>query len=493
MSAIGHAASDTYLAHPASGRSRAAFFGALWSLLHAGLPSLGAALVFFVSAAFLAPADFGQLAIAVGIVSVALALSPSAFGEALVQRQSLTPAHADAVFWLNAALAGVYLALLVALAPSLADWFEVPELAWLVPLLALKVPFELLAAVPSAMIVRRMAFRLLALRTTIGVGIGLVVSVGLLTAGYGLLSLAVSQVAVSATTFAVAVWTSGWRPGLACRLGHVRDLARYGLFASGLRMLGLVRADHLVLGALAGPALLGLLVFAQKLFTLLSNIAGGALASVTHVVLSSMQGEPEKARRTFALMTFAAAAIGFPASAGAAIVIDDVIATFFAENWSGAALAAQLFCLLGFLSVPGIVQSAMVRSRGQADWMFYYQLLQDITTVAAIALTYRFGVEAIVTAILVKTALVWPLSVWMCLRLLDLGPWAYARNFAGPVLATLGMAGAVLAIPAPAGLAGLAVQIAAGAAVYPILLAVLSRRRITEVWHILRHKRETTV
>lgn len=493
MTSVLRPSSAPFAPHLSTGRSRAAFVGGLWSLIHAGLPSLSAAFVFFVSAAFLGPADFGQLAIAAGIVSVALALSPMAFGEALVQRMTLRPSQADAVFWLNAALAFAYVLALVLLAPALSEWFAVPELTWLIPLLAFKVPFELMASVPSAMIVRSMAFRLLALRTAIGATMGLVVSVGMLTAGYGLMSLVVSQVAVSVTTFAVAFWTSGWRPGRAGRFSDLRALARYGLFASGQRILGLVRIDHLVLGVLAGPALLGLLVFAQRVFNLLSNVAGGALGSVTHVTLSSMQDEPEKAGRAVILVTFAAAAIGFPAFAGAAIVIDDIVAVVFAETWAEAATAAQLFCLVGFLSTPGIVQSAFVRSRGHADWMFWYQLAQDATTVVVIALTYRFGVEAMVAAIVLKTMLIWPVSLWMCLRLSGIPLARYARTLLGPTLATSGMIAVLLLMPTWPGVAGIGLQIFVGGALYPVLLMSFSRKTLVEASQLVRRKPEHSV
>ena len=247
-----------------------------------------------MAAAYLTPADFGHLAIATGVVSIALAFSPVAFGEALVQRASLSPSHADAVFWLNAAFALLYCALLILAAPFVADWFGVPDVAWILPLLSLRVPFELVAAVPVSMITRAMQFRLLAIRTAIGSAVGTVVCLVLLLAGQGLLALVVSQVAVSATACAVAVWSCGWRPGLSARLSDIRDLARYGTFAAGQRMLGTLRVDHLVTGALGGAVLLGLLVFAQRIFQLLANIASGALSSVMHVVLSSMQANPRR-------------------------------------------------------------------------------------------------------------------------------------------------------------------------------------------------------
>ena len=482
-----------FVPHLTSGRSRAAFLGSFWSLIHALLPRLSATAVFFVSATFLSPMDFGHLAMATALVSIALAFSPAAFGEALVQRETLKSEHANAVFWLNAGFAAVYCAALLCLAPIFAAYFDVPELQWILPILALKIPFELLAAVPASMIIRKMRFRLLALRTAIGSAVGMALSVGLLLAGHGLLALVIAQVAVSVTTFVVVLWTADWRPGVTVRLSDLRDLAHYGVFAAGQRWLGMARVEHLVLGAMGGPVLLGLLVFSQRVFQLLASVAGGALSSVTHVVLSSMQGEPEKARRAFGLVSFVAAGVGFPAFAGAALIIDDLVAMFFAENWLGAARAAQLFCLVGFLFSLGIVQGALIRSRGYPNWLFYYQLIQEAGTVLASALVFPWGIEAVVAAIAVKTALIWPISVVMTVRLLDCSIWSYIRSFAAPACATLGMTLVLLSLPQGSGVQHLALQIVVGACVYGLLMLTFCRARLAEVRRLILIKPERAI
>ncbi len=477
-----------FAAHPSEDRSRRAFFGTLWSLLHTLIPSVSAALIFFISAAFLSPTDFGHLAMAASAISVALAFSPIAFGEALVQRSELRRQHTDAVFWLTV-LTGIFYCLLLWLtAPLVARWFDAPELAWIIPILCLKVPLEFAAVAPSAMIVRSMQFRLIALRTAISSGVAAVVSISLLLGGFGVMALVTSQVAASAALCVVAFWTSGWRPSLSFDLNGLRDVSRYGLFSSGQRLLVTLRLDHLVAGALAGPAVLGLLVFAQRLFRLLSDVASGALSSVLHVVLASMQHQTDKVRDTFVIASFAAAALGFPVFVGAALVIDDVIALLFPEIWGGAASAAQLYCVVGVVATLSIVQGALIRSMGKPDWLFWYQLAQEIATVIAIAITWRFGLEIMVAAIVAKTLLLWPVSVWMTLRLLGTSASAYAKSFLGPLLAATAMAACILNLPEPNGFSGLATQIAVGILVYPPILMIFSRSQLQRAWKIARSK-----
>ncbi|MEM7717657.1 MAG: oligosaccharide flippase family protein [Pseudomonadota bacterium] len=478
--------STEFAPHPKQGRARSSIFGVGWSLLHTALPSVSALGIFLLAAAYLAPEDFGRLAIAGGLVSVALALSPAAFGEALIQRASIAPGHADAVFWLNLGIGIAFFVSLHAIAELSTAWFGEPDLAWLVPLLALKVPFDLAAVVPSAMIIRAMRFRAIAIRTAIASAIGAAFGIALLLSGYGLLALAVSQVVVSVVACAAAFWVAKWQPGFKGRMRHLRDLFSYSVFASGQRVLGTLRLDHLVAGALGGAMLLGLLSFAQRFFQMLADIAAGALGNVTHVVLSSMQDDARKSVQTFEKASFAAACLGFPAFAGAALIVGDIIWLLFGDKWAAAITATQVFCLAGLIATPGIVQGALIRARGYPNRWFYYQLLQQIGTVAAIALTYSQGVTAVVIAIVAKTFLFWPISAIMTVRLLEGTLSSYIRPMIGPALATVGMASALLLLPFGTDWGGVASQVILGAVIYTALIVLLCRSQVIDVFHAIK-------
>lgn len=472
--------------HPRRGRAHRGIRGVGWSLLQTALPSLSAALIFFLAALYLVPEDFGRLAIAGGLVSIALAFSPAAFGEALIQRATILPGHADAVFWLNMGVGVFYFLVLTALAVLSASWFGEPSLVWLVPLLALKVPFDLAAAVPGAMILRSMRFRAMAIRTAIASGIGMTIGVGLLLLGHGLLALAISQVAVSVTSCVVAFWVAGWRLGFAGRFHHLKDLWGYTVFASGDRILATLRLDHLLLGALGGTTLLGLLTFSQRFFRMLSDLAAGALGNVTHVVLSSMQGDSEKARDTFWKASFAAGCIGFPAFAGAALIVDDIIGLLFGEKWAGAKVATQVFCLAGLIATPGIIQGALIRSQGYPQRWFYYQLVQQAGTIAAIALTFSYGASVMVTAIVAKTFLFWPISAIMTVRILDCSVLTYLSRLRGPAMATMGMTVVLLSLSFGQSWGHVASQILIGALSYSAFLLLLSRSQISDLYTLIR-------
>ncbi|MGB3315422.1 MAG: oligosaccharide flippase family protein [Albidovulum sp.] len=487
---VGAAMAHDY-AHPGTGRSRAAVLGVLWSALHTAVPTLGAGLVFFVAARYLSPVEFGVVGLAASIVAFVTALAPGAFGEALIQRRDIDRDHMNAVFWLTSATGGLLFLVLLASSSRIAAGTGEASLGLLLPFLALKLPFDLAATVPNALIVRSMQFRLIALRTTLATGIGMALCLGLLFAGQGYWALAVSQVSVSVVNCIAAYWVTRWRPGAGLSLSRLRELARYSLFASGTRMLNLMSLDQILVGLLAGAPVLGLYYFARRLFTLLNSMIAGALSSVSHVLLSSLQGDPGKVREALFLATFASSLIAFPVFAGIALIADDLVPLVFGADWAGAIVPIQAFSAIGVLAGIGIVQGALVTSQGRAGAWFLYQLAQQVTTLGIVALLHD-DLGQMMIAIAVKTALLWPLSVAMTVRLLGCPTFSYLRAFLAPTMATLVMAAGVVLVPVLLSGADAAVilpvQIVAGLLLYPPALIALGHGRLRELYRRAKTK-----
>ena len=484
-----------YHPHLSAGRSRAAVYGVLWSSLHTLIPSVTSGVVFFIGAYFLSPGDFGLVGLASSLVMFMIAFSPAAFGEALVQRQSMAKAHADTVFWLTASVGVLFCLPFMIAASSIAERLDQPAIAALLPVLALRIPLELLATVPNAMIIRSMKFKLVALRTTVATLLSAVISISMLMAGYGYWALVVSQVSASFVICVMSYWVSGWRPGVSIRLSALRELAHYGLFASGDRMLATMRLDHIVLGALGGNVLLGLYFFAQRFFQMLTQLVSGALSSVTHALLSTLQDDREKAAQAFGIASFASAAFSMPLFCLVGLLVEDLLAVLPEPGWKSASVAIQAFCVIGILASIGVVQAALIKSQGKAHWWFYYQLAQQSSTIAVIALTYRYGLPTLMVALIAKSCLVWPISVLMTARLLSTSIKAYLRIFAGPVAATVIMAVAVVATSSlldtlsPA--AELCAKLALGIVLYTPVLALLSHSRVQHIRLLLRQNRRS--
>ncbi|MCR6636288.1 lipopolysaccharide biosynthesis protein [Devosia sp.] len=481
------------LDHLKSGRASAAIKGTMWSLVSSLAPALLGFLVFLATSRVLTPAEFGIVAFAASIATVGLAVAPAGFREALIQRTDIEPKHLDTVFWLCVGAAVLIFGALCVAAPFVASSSGDPLLTALVPFISARVIFDMAAAVPNALLVRTMSFRMLALRTTAASLVAAVVCLGLLWAGFGLWALAASQLAGSVTTCIGALIAARWRPGFRFDLKALGDLKAFGLFSTGNHFITTISLDQLLIGALLGPAGLGIYGFARRIFQILTDLLSGALNLVSYSLLSSMQGEKAKLREAYLLGTFASSVVAFPVFAGLALVAGDLIPLAFGEHWIEAVPVVQAFCALGVLTAVGILQASLIRSQGQADLWFYYVLSKQVVTVLYVFLFAGWGLLPLTVSLVVLNALMWMPTLHMVVRLLGISLLSYLGSFALPVLATAVMWGAGWLVQREMGEAEpvlrLAATVGVAAASYGAVIVVLGRERVQRMVGFVRKKR----
>ncbi len=479
------------LAHLSAGRARAALLGVLWSFLNTAVSTLLAAGVFLVTSRILLPDDFGAVAFAASIITALGVLIPTAFGEALVQHKDLGRGHLDTLFWLTLVIAGLGYGALVLFSPAIAGLSEIPLLAWILPVLGLRLIFDALLTVPASLILRRMQFRAMAVRTAIANGIGAVVCLVMVLMGYALWALVVSQVITSLTTLVVAAIGANWRPGFRVRWSALRDLTGFGGYAMGGRILNELRIDQFLLGVLLGPAVLGLFFFGRRLFQMLKDLTVGVFSPVSSVLMASLQGEEEKRRQAYLVASYASAGLAFPIFAGLLAIAPTAVPWAFGAQWQEAVFTVQCFCVLGMMAGLGQMQAALIRNLGRSDWWFWYQAVVQLSTVPIVLVFYRFGLDAVMLAMVVRTVILWPNSVLMAQRMLKMPLWHYIRNLQGPLVGSMVMICWVVVLPRiwPTQSVGLTVlaQAASGAAVYALVLLATSFRRVKETAQLLRN------
>ncbi len=480
------------LAHVKTGRALAAVRGAMWSMLSSFAPAAFGIVVFMATSRVLSPAEFGIVAFAASIATVGMAVAPMGFRDALIQRDTITAHHLDAVFWLCIGAAALIYAIIVASAVPIATRFGEPELAWLIPFIGLRVVFDMAAAVPNGLLVRAMSFKKIAMRTTMASLVAAVGCLALLWLGFGLWALAFSQLATSIVACAGALIAARWRPGFSFDLKALKELRAYGLFATGNTFITTLSIDQLLIGALLGPAGLGIYGFARRIFQILTDLITGALNLVSYSLLSSMQQEQDKLREAYLFGTFASSIIAFPVFAGLALIAADFIPFAFGPQWIDAIPVVQAFCALGLLTAVGVLQASLVKSQGQADLWFYYMVAKQLITVLYVFLFSGWGVSALTNALVVQNFVMWMPTVYMVVRLLRISPWTYLASFALPVFATLIMVAVGILVqhelPTASPLLRLGATIGSCGLVYAAVVLLLGRHKILAIMTTLRRR-----
>jgi O-antigen/teichoic acid export membrane protein len=439
------------------------------------------------------PHDFGTIALAVSIVSFASAIAPAALGEALIQRLHIQKSHLDTVFWICTGFALISYVVLIVFSPFISEKIGQSDVAKFMPLLGLKLLFDLFAVVPNSLIARAMSFHLIALRTIIATVISSVICVCLLFNGYGIWALAISLISTSIVTCITAFLGAKWLPGTNITKKAFLDLYKYGLFASGNRVLQVISLDQLIIGATLGTAPLGLFNFARRLFQMINDVIAGALTSVSHTLLASLQNDKEKVRDAFLMATYGSSLVSFPAFAGLAAIAGDAIPLIFGAQWSDAIWPTRWFCIIGLMSCIGVIQASLITSQGKSNWWFYYQLFRQILTITTLVLLYNRGVTIFVFAMAAQVVMFWPITLIMVSRIIDMKISTYFHQFIETFFASALMLASIILMAKFVDFSNptqkLVSEIGIGAAMYVVFIFILSKEKVFVILKMIVKKK----
>jgi O-antigen/teichoic acid export membrane protein len=262
-----------------------------WSVLgELGARVLGP-LTFVVLARVLLPTDFGVVAAATVVVSLAQVLCELGLAKALVQRRDRVSDAATTAFWMNAVFGVLMTALAWVLAPAVAHFFGDSQIGLALRALSPVMLLSALTAVPMALLQREFRFKTLFWSRLVGAAIPAMVGIPLALAGGGFWALVAGTLAGQMMQATVLWAVGGWRPALSFDRGLAAELLGFGRWAllAGLLGWGFAWLDAVIVGRYLGAHEMGLYRTGGALVTLLFGLVFAPLLPVLYSLFSRAQ------------------------------------------------------------------------------------------------------------------------------------------------------------------------------------------------------------
>lgn len=359
-------------------------------------------------ARLLTAADFGLIAMVLGVVGVAAVIGDAGLTLAAVQASSISDGQRNTLFWVNTGL-GVALGIVVfAVAQPVASFYGRPELIDVTRLMALTFPLNGLAAQFRAHLNRQLRFRALIVADLLPQAFGLLAAVGLAWAGWGYWSLVWQQVVAALSTLLVLAVAARWLPGRPSDWRNSLALVRFGAGVLVVQVANFLStsAPSIFLGRVAGPAEAGYFSRAYALFALpmtqivapLTRVAlplyartesavalGQALLRAQRLVATAMVG-------VFAVV----AALAFP-----------LVAVLLGPDWAPAAPVFQVLAVGGAFQALAYVYYLAFLATASTRLQVLYMLPLRAFTVALIAIGVIWGSVGAAIGLTIGLAVVW--------------------------------------------------------------------------------------
>ncbi len=423
---------------------------------------------------FLAPHDFGLIAMASPVISFANMAQNLGLSQAVVVNSTLTFAQASTMFWINAGLSLFLAGVLAMCAPLVAAFYGEDELTWIVAALAVAVFASGLGAQHLAMATRGMRFGAIAIvemaMAVLGLGVALIWA--LVDPGPWAL---VASALVTALTSLIGAWIiSGWRPRRPGSFATVGAMLRFGggLTTFNLSNFFARNLDNILIGRFQGPVQLGLYDRAYKLLLFPLQQITYPLQRVMVPTLSQLVGDPDRYRSAYCRTVGQILLVTLPGILCLLVYADVAIVFMLGPQWIGAVDIFRWLALASLHQPMTVTLGWLFISQSRTGQFARWGLFNAASCAVAFAVGLPWGAVGVAAAyalsdVFIRLPLVWrlagsqgPVSARDMMRLAM--PFAFAGSLAAVMLfavrsllpaSAIGLAIAVVLSYATAGLA----------------------------------------
>ncbi|HZU14169.1 MAG TPA: oligosaccharide flippase family protein [Chloroflexota bacterium] len=414
-------------------------------------------------------------------------------GPALVFERQVSRQVANTAWTLNMIFAAIVTAALEILAPQIALFFHHPEIVGLLRILAIGYLFASAASVHSFLLMRDLDFRARAVPP-----IGQVIVAGDLSVlfavwGFGVGSLVARQLAsvIMGTILLWAVYP--YRPTLEFVPRIAWRLFKYGFWiGAGLTVLYMSQNVDVFIGShvISDVAAIGFYTTSWKLAFIAASVFTLVASSMVFPTLSRLRDDIVALRvtllgaiRQLGLVMFPAAAL---LAAVAPVLIVPILGTKFARFQDQYLVLTLLAVYAGNRTMLSIFFEGY-KSIGKPWLVWAYNAVKLAIMAPAMYFGAQHGILGLALTYIPIQIIEFPVALILAWRVLGVSPAQVARSASVPVISTLVMAGAVVAVELAltremqlGATVTLGLCLIVGALVYVGSLLVLDRRIIVE-------------
>lgn len=314
----------------------------------------------------LSPDDYGLVAMVTVVTAFMANFADAGLTSSVIFHERLTHQQVSNLFWINLVLGIVLAAVVAALSPLLAGFYDRPEVGPVCLGCACSFIPIALGVQHGAILRRRLEFGKLAITAHGSVAIGVVAAVTIAAMGGQYWAL-VAQINVMHWSRTVLSWAfTRWRPALPTRAAGTRPLVAFGGLATideVVRYFGR-NVEQLAIGRILGASSLGLYFRAGSLFGQVPLQLTGPFGSVAIPALSRVQSEPERFVSAYRLGLALVASVALPSIAFMFVYAEPLIELLMGARW--------LDCLPIYRLMLGEIIAFSIGGCA-VGWLFMYQ------------------------------------------------------------------------------------------------------------------------
>ena len=340
--------------------------GVAWSVAEKIGSMLMQMVVSIVVARLLMPEDFGVLAILTFFTALMAVVVDSGFSQTLIRKTEPTESDYKSVFVFNVVTSLVLYAVMTALSPAIAAYYNLPVISKIAPVLFLLLPVNALTVIQNTIFARQFRFATLSRINFASATIAGVTAITMAWCGFGVWSL-VAQRLAQVTVKAVLLWWRGdWRCKGRFDFSALRAMSGFSFRLMGTDIISYLYNNiaQLFIGKMHSATTLGYYNQAQKLKELPVTSVVQSFQSVTYPALANVKGDKQKFADSYLRVLAITAAVIAPVMVGMVAVADDMFMLMLGQRWMPTVPYFKILSLAGLFYPISMIAYNVLKGAG---------------------------------------------------------------------------------------------------------------------------------
>lgn len=452
--------------------------GIVWSFAERMAAQLVSAIVTIILARVLDPEHYGAISIATVFITLCDVFVTSGFGSAIVQQKETDELTLNTAFVLSFGMSVVIYALLFLIAPFIGRFYEMPEIASVIRVMALRIPIASINTIQQATLRRNMEFKRFFFVSMIGTVLSGLGGIVMAMLGFGVWALVAQYMAYIVVSTIVMFPVCGWKPKLQFAASRAKVIFSFGWKVLATDIVSTLGSDirSLIVGKVFGSADLAFYDQGKKYPQLLVNNLSAAVNKVMLPAYSQVQDDLTQLKTMLRKSIQLGMLLLAPVMIGFASVADSFVEWILTDKWAETVPYIQIFCI-SYLTRP--LETACHQALlaiGRSDIVLKVIIVIAVFTNSSLLIAVFLLKSVLLVAVSSLLATLVSLILFMSStnRLLGYSTKEQLADILPAQLCAVAMGAAVLVIGiAPVhSFALLCLQIVAGAAVYIVLSLV---------------------
>ncbi len=381
--------------------------GIFWSAIEAFLGQGVTFIVGIILARLLTPAEYGLIGIVTIFTSIMLNIVDSGFSNSLIRKEHVSEQDYNTLFYFNLFVSVLMFVVLFLCAPTISDFFNLPQLVPLCRVTGLLLIFQALSITHYTILSREIDFKTKTKASVISSIVSGAVGIGMAYSGFGVWSL-VAQLLSKQLFFSICLWMfKRWRPHPVFSLESLYYMWNFGwkLMLSGLLYSIWNQLYQAVVGRFYNPATLGQYSRSKEYANMFSGNLAVIVQRVSFPVLAKIQNDNERMvsayRRVIKISMFVTS-ISLTIMGA---ISEPLIYCLIGPQWHEAASYLPLICLSLSFYPLNVLNLNMLQIQNRTDIFLYLEIIKKIIAILPICLgifvsIYWMLIGTIITGVL---------------------------------------------------------------------------------------------